>query len=68
MAVSLERKKNMHIITNVLSQDNLFFSTQERVEKVTVITRRKIDNVSEVYDVDVDTEEQEGRLVQHVEG
>lgn len=41
---------------------------QERVAKVTVISRRKVDQVAESYGVDLNAEEQQGRLVQHVEG
>ena len=35
--------------------------------KVTVIGRRKLEKVAESYGVDVEAEEQQGRLVQHVE-
>ena len=41
---------------------------QEKVLKVTVLTRRKVEKVAEEYGVDVAEEEQQGRLVQHVEG
>lgn len=41
---------------------------QDRVGKVTLLTRRRIDGVEESYGVDVSQEEQQGRLVQHVEG
>ena len=36
--------------------------------KVTVIGRRRLEKLAESYGVDVDAEEQQGRLVQHVEG
>ena len=35
---------------------------------MTLLTRRKVDKVDESYGVDVSEEEQQGRLVQHVEG
>ena len=41
---------------------------QDKVAKVTVITRRKVNSVAESYGVDVKEEEEQGRLVQHVEG
>ena len=41
---------------------------QDRVGKVTVLTRRKVEKVEESYGVDLSQEEQQGRLVQHVEG
>ena len=33
-----------------------------------MLTRRKVETVGESYGVDISQEEQEGRLVQHVEG
>lgn len=41
---------------------------QDKVSKVTVFARRKVDNVAESYGVDLSEEEGKGRLVQHVEG
>jgi len=38
------------------------------VSKVTVITRRKVEQVAEQYGVDIAQEEKQGRLLQHVEG
>ena len=38
------------------------------MDKVTLITRRRLDYVAEEYNVDLNTEEEKGRLVQHVEG
>ena len=35
---------------------------------MTVLTRRRVDEVAENHGVDLSQEEQEGRLVQHVEG
>lgn len=40
---------------------------KEKVQKVTVLTRRKVEKVAAEYGVDVAEEEQQGRLVQHVE-
>ena len=41
---------------------------QDRVGRVTLLSRRKVDKVDESYGVDVSEEEQRGRLTQHVEG
>ena len=35
---------------------------------MTLLTRRRVDEVAESYGVDISQEEQQGRLVQHVEG
>ena len=36
--------------------------------KVTVLTRRKVEELPEQYGVDLAAEETDGRLVQHIEG
>ena len=41
---------------------------QDSVDKVTLLTRRKVTEVPALYGVDVSAEETSGRLVQHVEG
>lgn len=41
------------------------YQTQEKVSKVTLLTRRKVESVE---GIDVSQEESEGRLIQHVQG
>ena len=41
---------------------------QNKFGKVTLIGRRKVDSVAEVYGVNLEEEERNGRLIQHSQG
>jgi hypothetical protein len=41
---------------------------QDKVAKVTILTRRKLEGVGQEYGVDIAAEETAGRLTQHVQG
>ena len=45
----------------------VYYSFQDKVGKVTIMTRRKLEGVGQQYGVDVGAEETAGRLIQHVQ-
>ena len=52
----------------LVPSDNCLALLQDKVGKVTLLTRRKLESVDQVYGVDIAGEETAGRLHQHVEG